>query len=69
VQIVSEEGVSPRLHEIVEGLFDAASACSVSLPLYHPRQLMHLLKAGRTRRVKAILLHVLKYVRRRLPTA
>ena len=33
------------------------------LPQYHPRQLMELMNAGKTRRVKAILLHVLYSLR------
>jgi hypothetical protein len=46
-----------------EGLFEAARWANPSLPQYHPRQLMELLNAGRTRRVKAILLHLLKCIR------
>lgn len=46
-----------------EGLFEAARLATPLLPQYHPRQLMELLNAGKTRRVKAILLHVLRYIR------
>lgn len=42
-----------------EGLFEAARLSSPILPQYHPKQLIVLLNAGRTKRVKAILLHVL----------
>ena len=45
------------------GLFANARWSLPSLPQYHPRQLMELLNAGRTRRVKAILLHVLRTIR------
>ncbi|CAJ0582912.1 unnamed protein product, partial [Mesorhabditis spiculigera] len=41
------------------GLFEFARNASPILPQYHPKQLLVLLNAGRTRRVKAILLHVL----------
>lgn len=43
-----------------EGLFEAARLSSPILPQYHPKQLIVLLNAGRTKRVKAILLHVLQ---------
>lgn len=46
-----------------EGLFEAARLATPLLPQYHPRQLMELLNAGKTKRVKAILLHILRYVR------
>ncbi|MFH4976062.1 hypothetical protein AB6A40_002771 [Gnathostoma spinigerum] len=42
-----------------EGLFEAARLASPSLPQYHPKQLIELLNAGKTKRVKAILSHVL----------
>lgn len=42
-----------------EGLFEAARLSSPILPQYHPKQLIVLLNAGKTKRVKAILLHVL----------
>lgn len=42
-----------------EGLFEAARLASPILPQYHPKQLIVLLNAGKTKRVKAILLHVL----------
>ncbi|EJD75711.1 hypothetical protein LOAG_17206 [Loa loa] len=43
-----------------EGLFEAARLASPILPQYHPKLLIELLNSGRTRVVKAILLHVLK---------
>ncbi|VDK43174.1 unnamed protein product [Anisakis simplex] len=42
-----------------EGLFEAARLTSPILPQYHPKQLIELLNLGKTRKVKAILLHVL----------
>ncbi|VDN42604.1 unnamed protein product [Gongylonema pulchrum] len=42
-----------------EGLFEAARLASPILPQYHPKLLIELLNSGRTRVVKAILLHVL----------
>ncbi|ETN78849.1 hypothetical protein NECAME_10074, partial [Necator americanus] len=48
-----------------EGLFEAARLASPILPQYHPKQLIVLLNAGKTKRVKAILLHVLKALKRR----
>lgn len=42
-----------------EGLFEAARLASPILPQYHPKQLIELLNSGKTRRVKAILLHVI----------
>uniref|UniRef100_A0A9J2PHZ4 RAVE complex protein Rav1 C-terminal domain-containing protein n=1 Tax=Ascaris lumbricoides TaxID=6252 RepID=A0A9J2PHZ4_ASCLU len=42
-----------------EGLFEAARLASPILPQYHPKQLIELLNSGKTRKVKAILLHVL----------
>ncbi|KJH47115.1 hypothetical protein DICVIV_06823 [Dictyocaulus viviparus] len=42
-----------------EGLFEAARLASPILPQYHPKQLIVLLNAGKTKRVKAILHHVL----------
>lgn len=46
-----------------EGLFEAARLATPLIPQYHPKQLMELLNAGKTRRVKAILLHVLRCIR------
>ncbi len=46
-----------------EGLFEAARLASPILPQYHPKQLIEMLNAGHTRRVKAILLHVLRSLR------
>lgn len=43
-----------------EGLFEAARLANPILPQYHPKQLIVLLNGGRTKRVKAILLHMLK---------
>lgn len=43
-----------------EGVFEAARMCSPILPQYHPKQLIVLLNAGKKKRVKAILSHVLK---------
>ncbi|WKY17140.1 hypothetical protein Q1695_001621 [Nippostrongylus brasiliensis] len=48
-----------------EGLFEAARLSSPILPQYHPKQLIVLLNAGRTKRVKAILLHVLISLKQR----
>ncbi|CAJ0959160.1 unnamed protein product, partial [Mesorhabditis belari] len=42
------------------GLFEFSRNASPILPQYHPKQLLVLLNAGRTRRVKAILLHILQ---------
>lgn len=43
-----------------EGLFEAARLANPMLPQYHPKQLIEMLNAGKTKRVKAILLHVLR---------
>ncbi|CAD5221721.1 unnamed protein product [Bursaphelenchus xylophilus] len=43
-----------------EGIFEAARLSNPMLPQYHPKQLIEMLNAGKTKRVKAILLHVLK---------
>lgn len=43
-----------------EGVFEAARLANPMLPQYHPKQLIEMLNAGKTKRVKAILLHVLK---------
>ncbi|CAD5215760.1 unnamed protein product [Bursaphelenchus okinawaensis] len=45
---------------IDEGIFEAARLSNPMLPQYHPKQLIEMLNAGKTKRVKAILLHVLK---------
>uniref|UniRef100_A0A158QQA6 Rav1p_C domain-containing protein n=1 Tax=Haemonchus placei TaxID=6290 RepID=A0A158QQA6_HAEPC len=49
----------------VDGLFEAARLASPMLPQYHPKQLTVLLNAGRTERVKAILLNVLSALEQR----
>lgn len=46
----------------VSGLFEAARLSNPILPQYHPKQLMELLNAGKTKRVKAILQHVLRTI-------
>ena len=43
-----------------EGIFEAARLAAPILPQYHPQQLIKMLNSGKTRRVKAILLHVLR---------
>ncbi|TKR87267.1 hypothetical protein L596_011689 [Steinernema carpocapsae] len=48
-----------------EGLFEAARLASPILPQYHPKQLIEMLNSGKTRRVKAILLHVLRVLKRK----
>ncbi|KAK6030111.1 hypothetical protein OSTOST_03762, partial [Ostertagia ostertagi] len=48
-----------------EGLFETARLASPILPQYHPKQLTVLLNAGRTKRVKAILRHVLIALKQR----
>ncbi|KAK0411859.1 hypothetical protein QR680_005883 [Steinernema hermaphroditum] len=48
-----------------EGLFEAARLASPILPQYHPKQLIEMLNSGKTRRVKAILLHVLRILKRK----
>ncbi|CAI5454852.1 unnamed protein product [Caenorhabditis angaria] len=51
-----------------EGVFEAAHLCSPILPQYHPKQLIVLLNAGKQKRVKAILLHVLSSLKQRQVT-
>ncbi|PAV73995.1 hypothetical protein WR25_00482 [Diploscapter pachys] len=48
-----------------DGLFEASRLASPILPQYHPKQLIVLLNAGKTKRVKAILLHVLNSLKDR----
>uniref|UniRef100_A0A0K0DNK0 Rav1p_C domain-containing protein n=1 Tax=Angiostrongylus cantonensis TaxID=6313 RepID=A0A0K0DNK0_ANGCA len=48
-----------------EGLFETARLASPILPQYHPKQLIVLLNAGKTKRVKAILLNVLIALKQR----
>ncbi|KAL3982356.1 RAVE protein 1 C terminal family protein [Acanthocheilonema viteae] len=56
--LLKDEHVLEAISE--EGLFEAARLASPILPQYHPKLLIELLNSGRTRVVKAILLHVLK---------
>lgn len=58
IQDLKEEGVLEAISE--EGLFEAARLANPILPQYHPKQLIEMLNAGKTKRVKAILLHVLR---------
>ncbi|CAB3399146.1 unnamed protein product [Caenorhabditis bovis] len=62
-----KDGDSQLVMEIIatEGAFEAAHLCSPILPQYHPKQLIVLLNAGKTKRVKAILLHVLTSLKQR----
>ncbi|KAI6235649.1 hypothetical protein M3Y95_00074000 [Aphelenchoides besseyi] len=46
-----------------EGIFEASRLANPILPQYHPQQLIKMLNAGKTKRVKAILLHVLRALR------
>lgn len=48
-----------------EGLFEATRLANPILPQYHPKQLIEMLNAGKTKRVKAILLHVLQTLKKR----
>ncbi|NP_001368760.1 RAVE complex protein Rav1 C-terminal domain-containing protein [Caenorhabditis elegans] len=48
-----------------EGVFETARMCSPILPQYHPKQLIVLLNAGKKRRVKAILNHVLSSLKQK----
>lgn len=43
-----------------EGLFEASRLANPILPQYHPKLLIEMLNAGKTKRVKAILMHVLQ---------
>ncbi|CAI2358263.1 unnamed protein product [Caenorhabditis sp. 36 PRJEB53466] len=63
----SKESEPQMLLDILksEGVFEAARMCSPILPQYHPKQLIVLLNAGKTRRVKAILSHVLNFLKQR----
>lgn len=56
--ITSEEGILKAVVE--EGIFEAARLSNPILPQYHPQQLIKMLNSGKTKRVKAILLHVLR---------
>ncbi|KAK5967217.1 hypothetical protein GCK32_000230 [Trichostrongylus colubriformis] len=64
----NKDGGSSAVLDLIsaEGLFEAARLASPILPQYHPKQLTVLLNAGRTKRVKAILLHVLIALKERL---
>lgn len=57
------EGCFEAINE--EGLFDASRLANPMLPQYHPKQLIELLNAGKTKRVKAILLHVIRSLKNR----
>lgn len=48
---------------VEEGIFEAARLASPILPQYHPQLLIKMLNSGKTKRVKAILLHVLRALR------
>lgn len=50
----------PLLYE--SGLFEAARFANPVLPQYHPKLLMELLNFGKTRRVKAILAHLVRCI-------
>ncbi|CAD6187487.1 unnamed protein product [Caenorhabditis auriculariae] len=66
---IKEQESDAILHALSsEGLFEAARLSSPILPQYHPKQLIVLLNAGKTKRVKAILLHVLNALRQRQVT-
>lgn len=43
-----------------EGLFEASRLANPMLPQYHPKQLIEMLNSGKTKRVKAILLHMIR---------
>ncbi|XP_037074654.1 dmX-like protein 2, partial [Pollicipes pollicipes] len=45
------------------GLFVASRIAFPVLPQYHPKQLMELLNCGKVKRVKAILAHIVRYIR------
>lgn len=57
VQMISEQGVLEAIND--EELFEAARLANPQLPQYHPKQLIEMLNSGKTRRVKAILMHIL----------
>uniref|UniRef100_A0AC35TZX5 WD_REPEATS_REGION domain-containing protein n=1 Tax=Rhabditophanes sp. KR3021 TaxID=114890 RepID=A0AC35TZX5_9BILA len=48
-----------------DGLFEAARLANPMLPQYHPKQLIEMLNAGKSRRVKLILLHILQSLKKR----
>uniref|UniRef100_A0A915EBL8 RAVE complex protein Rav1 C-terminal domain-containing protein n=1 Tax=Ditylenchus dipsaci TaxID=166011 RepID=A0A915EBL8_9BILA len=48
-----------------EGLFEASRLANPILPQYHPKQLIEMLNAGKIKRVKAVLLHVLRALKHR----
>lgn len=56
--LLKDERILEAIRE--EGLFEAARLANPILPQYHPKLLIELFNSGRTRVVKAILLHVLK---------
>ncbi|KAI6176952.1 hypothetical protein M3Y97_00854600 [Aphelenchoides bicaudatus] len=53
-----EDGILKAVVE--EGIFEAARLANPILPQYHPQVLIKMLNSGKTKRVKAILLHVLR---------
>uniref|UniRef100_A0AC34PUG3 RAVE complex protein Rav1 C-terminal domain-containing protein n=1 Tax=Panagrolaimus sp. JU765 TaxID=591449 RepID=A0AC34PUG3_9BILA len=54
------------LHAISdEGLFEACRLANPMLPQYHPKQLMEMLNSGKTKRVKAILLYMIRILKQR----
>lgn len=62
-----EQGVLEAINN--EGLFEAATLANPQLPQYHPKLLIEMLNSGKTRRAKAILLHVLRTLRAHTTTA
>jgi hypothetical protein len=56
--LADQQGVLEAIDD--EGLFEAARLANPQLPQCHPKLLIEMLNSGKTRRVKAILLHVLK---------
>uniref|UniRef100_A0A914YLS6 RAVE complex protein Rav1 C-terminal domain-containing protein n=1 Tax=Panagrolaimus superbus TaxID=310955 RepID=A0A914YLS6_9BILA len=48
-----------------EGLFEASRLANPMLPQYHPKQLIEMLNSGKTKRVKAILLHMIRTLKQR----
>lgn len=63
-RVISTSGINQEDEDVLEavskeGLFEAARLANPILPQYHPKQLIEMLNAGKTKRVKAILLHVL----------
>uniref|UniRef100_A0A7E4VLC2 WD_REPEATS_REGION domain-containing protein n=1 Tax=Panagrellus redivivus TaxID=6233 RepID=A0A7E4VLC2_PANRE len=48
-----------------EGLFEASRLANPMLPQYHPKQLIEMLNSGKTKRVKAIFLHMIRTLKYR----